>query len=111
MKVYEINGPYFFGIGNKFEEMMGDTRASERAKVRIIRMRKVPFIDSTGVHNLTNMCLMCKQMGVKVVLSGVNPNVMKVLHNARMDELVGKENICSHISLALKRSEEILQEA
>ena len=111
VKVYEINGPYFFGIGNKFEEMMGDTRASERAKVRIIRMRKVPFIDSTGVHNLTNMCLMCKQMGVKVVLSGVNPNVMKVLHNARMDELVGKENICSHISLALKRSEEILQEA
>ena len=111
VKVYEINGPYFFGIGNKFEEMMGDTRASERAKVRIIRMRKVPFIDSTGVHNLTNMCLMCKQMGAKVVLSGVNPNVMKVLHNARMDELVGKENICSHISLALKRSEEILQEA
>ena len=111
VKVYEINGPYFFGIGNKFEEMMGDTRASERAKVRIIRMRKVPFIDSTGVHNLTNMCLMCKQMGVKVVLSGVNPSVMKVLHNARMDELVGKDNICSHISLALKRAEEILQKA
>ena len=107
-KVYEINGPYFFGIGNKFEEMMGDTRASERAKVRIIRMRKVPFIDSTGVHNLSNMCRMCSQLGVKVVLSGVNPNVMRVLEKAGMDEIVGKENICSHISLALKRAEEIL---
>ena len=107
-KVYEINGPYFFGIGNKFEEMMGDTRASERAKVRIIRMRKVPFIDSTGVHNLSNMCRMCSQLGVKVVLSGVNPNVMKVLEKAGMDQMVGKENICSHISLALKRAEEIL---
>jgi len=105
-KVYEINGPYFFGIGNKFEEMMGDMGG--RAKVRIIRMRKVPFIDSTGVHNLSNMCKMCKQMGVKVVLSGVNPSVMKVLENAGMDEVVGKENICSHISLALKRAEEIL---
>jgi len=107
-KVYEINGPYFFGIGNKFEEMMGDTRATDRAKVRIIRMRKVPFIDSTGVHNLSNMCRMCSQLGVKVVLSGVNPSVMKVLKDAGMDKLVGEENICSHISLALKRAEEIL---
>ena len=110
VKVYEINGPYFFGIGNKFEEMMGDMggRGRSRAKVRIIRMRKVPFIDSTGVHNLSNMCRMCSQYGVKVVLSGVNPNVMKVLEHAGMDEVVGKENICSHISLALKRAEEIL---
>ena len=109
VKVYEINGPYFFGIGNKFEEMMGDMGG--RAKVRIIRMRKVPFIDSTGVHNLSNMCRMCSQLGVKVVLSGVNPNVMKVLENAGMDDVVGKENICSHISLALNRAQEILAEA
>ena len=108
VKVYEINGPYFFGIGNKFEEMMGDMGG--RAKVRIIRMRKVPFIDSTGVHNLQNMCRMCSQMGVKVVLSGVNPKVMKVIEDAGMDDVVGKENICSHINIALKRAEEILTE-
>ena len=108
VKVYEINGPYFFGIGNKFEEMMGDTRANNRAKVRVIRMRKVPFIDSTGVHNLSNMCRMCSQLGVKVVLSGVNPSVMEVLKKAGMDKIVGEENICSHISLALKRAEEIV---
>lgn len=106
VKVYEINGPYFFGIGNKFEEMMGDMGG--RAKVRIIRMRKVPFIDSTGVHNLSNMCRMCRQMGVKVVLSGVNENVMRVLVNAGVDEIVGKENICSHINLALERAAEIV---
>ncbi len=108
VKVYEINGPYFFGIGNKFEEMMGDMGG--RAKVRIIRMRKVPFIDSTGVHNLQNMCKMCSQMGVKVVLSGVNPQVMKVIEDAGMDNVLGKENICSHINIALKRAEEILSE-
>ncbi len=108
VKVYEINGPYFFGIGNKFEEMMGDMGG--RAKVRIIRMRKVPFIDSTGVHNLQNMCRMCSQMGVKVVLSGVNPKVMKVIEDAGMDEVVGKENICSHINIALQRAQEILAE-
>ena len=107
VKVYEINGPYFFGIGNKFEEMMGDMGG--RAKVRIIRMRKVPFIDSTGVHNLSNMCKMCKQMGVKVVLSGVNPDVMRVLRNAHMDDVVGRENICSHISQALSRAQDIVR--
>ena len=107
VKVYEINGPYFFGIGNKFEEMMGDMGG--RAKVRIIRMRKVPFIDSTGVHNLQNMCKMCSQMGVKVVLSGVNPQVMKVIEDAGMDDVVGKENICSHINIALKRAQEIIE--
>ncbi len=107
VKVYEINGPYFFGIGNKFEEMMGDMGG--RAKVRIIRMRKVPFIDSTGVHNLQNMCKMCSQMGVKVVLSGVNPKVMKVIEDAGMDDVVGKENICSHINIALKRAQEIIE--
>ena len=107
VKVYEINGPYFFGIGNKFEEMMGDMGG--RAKVRIIRMRRVPFIDSTGVHNLSNMCKMCKQMGVKVVLSGVNPDVMRVLRNAHMDDVVGRENICSHISQALSRAEDIVR--
>ena len=108
VKVYEINGPYFFGIGNKFEEMMGDMGG--HPKVRIIRMRKVPFIDSTGVHNLQNMCRMCSQMGVKVVLSGVNPQVLKVIEDAGMDDVVGKENICSHINIALKRAEQILAE-
>lgn len=108
VKVYEINGPYFFGIGNKFEEMMGDMGG--RAKVRIIRMRKVPFIDSTGVHNLMNMCRMCSQMGVQVVLSGVNDNVMKVLVSAGMENVVGRENICSHIDIALDRAREILNQ-
>ena len=52
VEVYEINGPYFFGIATKFEEIMA--RLGDRPQIRIIRMRKVPFIDSTGIHNLTS---------------------------------------------------------
>lgn len=107
VKVYEINGPYFFGIANRFEEMMSDMGG--HPKVRIIRMRKVPFIDSTGVHNLTNMCAMCSQMGVQVVLSGVNDNVLRVLENSGVVSQLGRENICSHINLALIRSEELVK--
>ena len=107
VEVYEINGPYFFGAGNKFEEIMSALRHS-RPKVRIIRMRKVPFVDSTGIHNLTNLCLMSQQEGIQVVLSGVNPNVQAVLHKAAFDTLLGEENICSHINIALERAKKIL---
>ena len=106
VEVYEINGPYFFGAGNRFEDIMA--RYGRKPKVRIIRMRKVPFIDSTGMHNLENMCLMSQKEGITVVLSGVNPKVDEVLRRNGFEELVGKENICNHIDLALARAREIV---
>ena len=107
VEVYEINGPYFFGAGNKFEEIMGALR-HQRPKVRIIRMRKVPFVDSTGIHNLTNLCLMSQAEGIQVVLSGVNEKVQGVLHKAGFDTMLGEDNICSHINIALERARQLI---
>jgi len=107
VEVYEINGPYFFGAGNKFEDLMG--RFGDRPKVRIIRMRKVPFIDSTGLHNLENMCLMSQREGITVVLSGVNEKVEAVLNRNGFPKLLGEENICNHIDLALARARDIVE--
>jgi SulP family sulfate permease len=81
-----------------------------KPRVRIIRMRKVPFIDSTGIHNLTNLCLMSQQEGIQVVLSGVNPKVQAVLHRAGFDAMLGQDNICSHINVALERACQLLPE-
>ena len=106
VEVYEINGPYFFGAGNRFEEIMATM--GDRPKVRVIRMRKVPFVDSTGIHNLTNLCLMSQKEGIQIVLSGVTEKVYSQLTKAGFCELVGKENICSHIDLALDRAKQIL---
>jgi len=106
VEVYEINGPYFFGAGNKFEDLMA-TMGHKRPKVRIIRMRKVPFVDSTGIHNLTNLCAMSQKEGIQVVLSGVNPKVQAVLHKAGFDQMLGEENICSHINIALERAKQL----
>ena len=108
VEVYEINGPYFFGAGTRFEDIMA--RYGRRPKVRIIRMRKVPFIDSTGMHNLENMCRMSQKEGVTVVLSGVNPRVEAVLQRNGFPALLGEQNICNHIDLALARSREIVGE-
>ena len=106
VEVYEINGPYFFGAGNRFEDIMG--RYGNRPKVRIIRMRKVPFIDSTGLHNLENLCLMSQKEGITIVLSGVVPKVETVLKRNHFDQLLGEKNICNHIDLALARAREIV---
>lgn len=105
VEVYEINGPYFFGAGNRFEEIMASF--GDRPKVRIIRMRKVPFVDSTGIHNLTNLCTMSKSEGIEVVLSGVSEKVHSQLNKARFYDLLGEQNICSHIDIALQRAREI----
>ena len=106
VEVYEINGPYFFGAGNRFEDIMA--RYGRRPKVRIIRMRKVPFIDSTGLHNLENMCLMSQKEGITVVLSGVNEKVEGVLKRNHFERIVGEKNICNHIDLALARANELV---
>lgn len=107
VEVYEINGPYFFGAGNRFEEIMANM--GDRPKVRIIRMRKVPFVDSTGIHNLSNLCLMSQKEGIQIVLSGVNPKVHKVLEHAGFYDMIGEENICSHINIALAKAKEIVE--
>ena len=107
VEVYEINGPYFFGIATKFEEIMANM--GDRPKVRIVRMRKVPFIDSTGVHNLTNLCEMSRKENIQIVLSGVNEKVQKVLEKTGfLYTLVGEQNICPNINVALERAKEIV---
>lgn len=106
-EVYEINGPYFFGIANRFEEVVLQTR--ERPKVRIIRMRKVPFIDSTGIHNLTNLCEMSHREGIHVILSGVNPKVHEALKKSGFYELLGRKNICDNIHTALEVARHYLE--
>ena len=106
VEVYEINGPYFFGVATQFEELMSEFR--DRSKVRIIRMRKVPFIDSTGIHNLSNLCEMSQKNNITVVLSGVNPKGHAALQKAGFYHLLGEKNICPNINVALERANEVL---
>lgn len=100
VEVYEINGPYFFGMANKFEDIMN--HMEEKPRVRIIRMRRVPFIDSTGMHNLQNLIEMSHNNGIDVILSGVNDDVRKVLEKNKFDKLLGEKNICPNINVALE---------
>lgn len=101
VSVYEIDGPFFFGAATKFDEVMRNNM-KEKPLVRIIRMRKVPFIDSTGIHNLQLLIEASHREGILVVLSGVKDNVRFDLHNAHVDNMISPEHICPHISKAVE---------
>ncbi len=108
VEVYEIDGPFFFGIANKFDECM--KLLGDKPKVRIIRMRKVPFMDSTGLHNLESLCRLSAKKNIQIILSGVNEKVRTVLIKNKMDEKIGAGNICSNIHEAIGKAETFLQE-
>ncbi|WP_290451453.1 SulP family inorganic anion transporter [Duncaniella muris] len=101
VEVYEIDGPFFFGVATKFDELMRTT-IGEKPKVRIIRMRKVPFIDSTGIHNLEVLIKSSHDENIQVVLSGVRENVRAALVNAGVNTLLGDDHICDHITKAVE---------
>lgn len=107
-EVYEIDGPYFFGIANKFDDISRRTHSGEQ-KVRIIRMRKVSFIDSTGIHNLEQLHLRLQRDGIQLVLSGVNEKVFSTLDKAGLVNKIGRENVLSHINAALARAAELVK--
>ena len=107
VEVYEINGPFFFGLASRFEEL--ESLKKSGTKVRIIRMRKVPFIDSTGINNLRNLCERTRKRGVTVVLSGVTEKVHSSLVKFGVDKEIGAENIFPHIIPALAHAKELVK--
>ena len=106
VEVYEINGPFFFGLASRFEEL--ENMKQSGTKVRIIRMRKVPFIDSTGINNLRNLCERTRKRGVTVILSGVTEKVHASLVKFGVDKEIGAENIFPHIVPALAKATELV---
>ncbi len=105
VEVYEIEGPFFFGIANKFDEVM--KQVGDKPRVRIIRMRKVPFIDSTGSHNLGNLIKASQKENITTLLSGVNENVRETLQKTGIEQLVGAGNVLSNINEAVERARQL----
>lgn len=108
IEIYEIDGPFFFGVANTFGEISSESKKN-RHKVRIIRMRKVPFIDSTGIKNLQSLCEKSKKNHIHIILSGVNKKVYDVLDRSGLADKIGKDNIFDHISKALDKAEELVE--
>jgi len=90
--VYEVSGPLFFGVANKFKELMHNI--PNRSTIIIIRMRNVPMIDATGIHNFKALLQRFIHQQKQVILTGVNSDVLAALDQHGIMHLVGRDNIC-----------------
>ena len=106
VEIYEIDGPFFFGLASKLDEIDRDLR-KQGIKVRIIRMRKVPFMDSTGLNNLRSLWKRSQKDNVQIILSGVNDNVLSYLNKVGFTQELGKEYIFPHIIPAVAKANEL----
>ncbi len=106
VRVYEINGPMFFGISDLIQEIS----LKDYTQVLILRMRGVNAVDASAMYALEQLLAKCKENNVTMILSHVNEQPYKVMKHGEFVKAVGKENFCKDIFASLDRAEEILQE-
>ncbi len=103
IKVFELNGPLFFGSADKVAEIAID----KKTQFVILRMRGVTALDSTAMNSLEALYQKCQKNNIKLILSHVNTQPLSVMNKCGFVKAVGKENFCEHIDAALKRAEKL----
>lgn len=105
VRVYEINGPMFFGMADRIAEIS----VKEFTKYLIIRMRGVPSLDATGMNALEDLYAYCRENNVSLIFSHVNDQPMKTMERAGFVELVGEENFRANIDDAIAHARTLLK--
>jgi len=108
VEIYEINGPLFFGAANRFDEI--DRQVSAKPKVRILRFRDVPLIDSTGMHALRGFYDKSKRKGIRLVITGLHVQPLNEMVKSNLYDLIGEDNVFSSMKEAINRATELLKE-
>ncbi len=106
VEVFEINGPFFFGVSHEFEEI--SRIVSDQPKVRILRLRHVPFIDATGLYSLTQFYKKCRAHNIQLILANVHSQPLQTLKRSTLYDQIGPENMANTIQEALQRADAIL---
>ena len=106
VRVYEINGPMFFGMADR----ISDISVKEFTKYLIIRMRGVPSLDATGMNALENLYKYCSENGVRLIFSHANEQPMKTMEHAGFVDLVGKDNFRANIDDAIEYATKLIEE-
>ena len=106
VSVFEITGPIFFGVATKLSDAI--LKADKTKKVLVLRMRSVPAIDATGIHAFETILDSLDKKGIRLVVSHLNEQPLKILKKSGVYKRIGAENFCSHIDDALKRAEELV---
>jgi SulP family sulfate permease len=106
VEVYEVNGPFFFGAAYKFEEAMAIIEKSP--KVRILRMRNVPAVDSTGLNTLKKVSADCSKHGIAFLISDIHAQPLFAMEQSGLAEAIGRDNVFGNVDDALNRARELV---
>ncbi len=107
VEVYEINGPFFFGVADRLKNLLNELERPP--KIFILRMRRVPSIDASGMHALEEFYIECKRQGTLLLLSGVMKGPFRDLKRYNLNETIGEDHIFSHINSALVFARELMR--
>ncbi len=103
--VYRIEGAFFFGAAEKLQAAL--SRYDQQPRVVIFRMRNVSVMDATGLHALEVVQEQFHRRGIQFILSGVQPQPMKLMFNSGFVDKIGLENICANLDDSLARARKI----
>jgi SulP family sulfate permease len=107
IRVYELNGPLFFGAADKIAGIY----TKDFNNCLILRMRSVNAIDATAMHALETLWENCQKQHVTLIFSHVNEQPMAAMKKSGLYDKVGAENFCVHIDAALERGAQLTQQA
>lgn len=102
LAIYEVSGPFFFASAKQYCSTL--KKIGQKSDVLIIRMRHVPFIDATGVHNLKDVITDLHHIKTKVILSGVRAEVLQELEKNQIVNLLEPGMILPGFDLALQKA-------
>jgi SulP family sulfate permease len=109
VEVFEITGPLFFGAAYKFKDAI--KLVEKRPRAFIIRMRKVPIIDATGIKTIAEVNKYLKHRGAKLILSEIHSEqVLQELKKSRLLFAIGKANVTDTLTKALVKAHQIINE-
>lgn len=107
IEIYEINGPFFFGVADRLKNLLNELERPP--KIFILRMRRVPTIDASGMHALEEFYIECKRQGTILLLSGIKKAPLRYLRRFHLDEVIGEDHIFSNVHSAIECARELLR--
>ncbi|MCB1241098.1 MAG: SulP family inorganic anion transporter [Verrucomicrobiales bacterium] len=100
--LFRFEGPLFFAAVEKLEAAL---RASGgRPRMVVFRLRHVPAIDATALHSLEVAVEKMQRDGVRVLVTGLQPQPSRVLESSGLLAKLGDGAVCESIAEALEKA-------
>jgi SulP family sulfate permease len=109
VEVYEVRGPIFFGAATMIRDL--DSNAGEHARIMILRLRLVPFIDTTAAFSLRELHASLKYRGGRLLVSDVHTRALHDLERHGIVELIGVDSVHHDLASALDQGTALLAQS